>query len=617
MSSAANARWPWLSAAGAVAAWLGAVAAVAVGAVVLVAPAGAQEAQRDVPTGSAVIRGRLVHPDGPEAVRELEVVLYALGPDGEAGIRRATSDSEGSFRFEGISNDPHTVYLVGVRAGGIPFGTRVTFAEGELEREVEVRLSTATAEAHAVRAGEARVRFGRGCTHLRVRHSHALENPTQEVFYIPPAERASHPPLLRVEIPEEASGFEARALGFAEGIEHEGGEVRFWGPLYPGTQDVEFGYGLPDVDAEGGAIAVRLGFPDGAEGVRFLTPQGDARVTGEGIEPADAVQLPAGLFDVAEAGGVAPGGALTVSLAFERAPEIEGVTLSEAQVWLELDDAALDVNEQHRLEVDSEVPLVSTSDVPLLCVPLPEGAVGLRFSNASLDMGLTRDPSGALAIHGPLPPGESTLALRYRVPVREEPVRFDRRFGADLPLLGVLIADNGVLPETDRMHRRRPVRTEDRSYLHLEAFSLLKGEPIELTLHRLERGTGMPRVAAAGLVLVVAVVALQFLMGPLRSLEEGPAAADNLRDRREAIYRAIEDLEDDFQTGKLSAEDRDRMRRELRAEAVAALRAEREADTAPAAPAVPTCSACGSEARPGDRFCAHCGTRLENGEVAG
>ena len=178
-----------------------------------------------------------------------------------------------------------------------------------------------------------------------------------------------------------------------------------------------------------------------------------------------------------------------------KAPRATGLTMnSESEEFQEMAEAmsaatgsAFDATAPTG-SVDSEVPLVSTSDMPLLCVPLPEGAEGLRFSDEALDMGLSRDPSGALALHGPLPPGPSTLALSYRLPVSGEPVSFERRFGADLPLLGVLLADNGILPETTRLHRRRPVRTEDRSYLHLEAFSVAAGEPIDLVLHRIERG---------------------------------------------------------------------------------------------------------------------------------
>jgi hypothetical protein len=84
------------------------------------------------------------------------------------------------------------------------------------------------------------------------------------------------------------------------------------------------------------------------------------------------------------------------------------------------------------------------------------------------------------------------------------------------------------------------------------------------------------------------------------SLEpESPAKA--------ALAAALQDLEHDFETGKLSAEDRERLRADLRREALAALARERLVHAPPAAPK--TCS-CGRVPAAGDRFCAGCGKAL-------
>jgi hypothetical protein len=42
----------------------------------------------------------------------------------------------------------------------------------------------------------------------------------------------------------------------------------------------------------------------------------------------------------------------------------------------------------------------------------------------------------------------------------------------------VLVADNGVVADTPRLHRRRSAEVSDRSYLHLEAFGVEPGEAI-------------------------------------------------------------------------------------------------------------------------------------------
>jgi hypothetical protein len=289
---------------------------------------------------------------------------------------------------------------------------------------------------------------------------------------------------------------------------------------------------------------------------------------------------------------------------------------------LELDDAALDVHEQHEIRVAGEAPLSSAASAPLLCIPLPERAEGLRFSNSAIELGLARDPSGALALYGPLPPGESILAMHYLMPVAGDSMRLERSFLTPLPRLSVLITDTGVIPESARLHPLQPVRTQDRSYLHMEGLSIEAGETVALDIRRLSQRGGLPAVGAVGLVLIAAGGALVFLIAPLRAdrdaerdePEPSPAALE-----REAVMRSIRDLDEDFETGKLEAEDHSRLREELRARAVALLRAEREGAALAAArtEAPGRCPGCNAAVRAGDRFCPGCGTRLGAAQADG
>jgi hypothetical protein len=320
---------------------------------------------------------------------------------------------------------------------------------------------------------------------------------------------------------------------------------------------------------------------------------------------------------------IAPGGELRLALTLADAPAPEMVALEEARIWLELDDAVLDVSEQHLLRVEGDAPAETAGDAPLLCVELAPGAQDLRFSTPSLDMGLTRDPQGALAVHGPIPAGESSLSLRYRLPSAPGRVRFERRLGHAVPLFTLLVADTGLVPTAERLHRRRPVRTEDRAYLHLEAFGIAAGETVAVDLQPLPQQRGLPALASSGFALMAGLAALAFLIAPLRGRDAAAAgeAAPAVSAEREAVYQAIEALDEDFDTGKLSEPDHARMRQELRARAVLLLRRERDAGearpaapaarVAPAAPIAPgACPGCGAAIAANDRFCAQCGARL-------
>jgi hypothetical protein len=239
-------------------------------------------------------------------------------------------------------------------------------------------------------------------------------------------------------------------------------------------------------------------------------------------------------------------------------------------------------------------------------------------------MGLSRDPEGAVAVAGPIPVGESALSLRYRLPASTpdgEPLVFQREFRSPVDLLTVLIADTGIVPETERPHRRRPIRTEDRSYLHLEGFGIESGDRVAIALRRLPPGGSLPGLATTGFVLLAAIGSLFYLVAPLRERSEPAAAqeASGISPEREAIYAAIDDLDDDFETGKLSVEDHERMRAELRARAVAVLQAERDAEGRRGSAAASDrgdarCPRCDAIPSTQDRFCSQCGAPLRPGD---
>ena len=565
----------------------------------------AQGQSPDVPSGPGAVVGRLVHATRPEATVGVDVLLYALAADGSGGLRQMQSDAEGRFRFEGVSNSPDIAYLVGARSDEIPYGSRFVFEPGEVEHEVELVLRDPVAETGAIAAGDIDLRVDRGCTHLRIAHSHTLTNPGDEVVFVPASARESANPIFEAVLPDGADGFES-ILG-REGLERDGERVRFWGPLYPGSQQIEYGYGLP-LSTE----RFEIGLPDGAPALSVLTPEDVLTVAADALEPASSITLDGQPYATRRAGAVAPGTtlALDVTLA-ERAPS--PIETPRAELWLELDDVALEVNE--RLELISETAVGESSGEPLLCIPIPTGALELRFSGAMMDAGLRRDPSGDLAIHGPLPAGPTQLAVRYRLPATDAGVSLTRRFDRTVPLLSVLVADNGVVAETTRLHRRRAVRSADRMFLHLEAFAVEGLEPIELDLRRTPPRDGSGGIATTGFALLAGLAALGFLGAPLRSDATETRAADEpdvASLERDAFARALEDLDDDLATGKLSPEDHAVMRSELRARAAAQLLATPDAKAEPltSSGSRSGCPQCGAMPSPDARFCSQCGGAL-------
>jgi hypothetical protein len=589
---------------------------------------------QDIPAGPAAIRGRVVHEEDSADVGGLPVVLYARQPDGAAGLREALTDENGAFAFESIANDPATAYLLGTSYAKIPFGVLFSFEAGELEHSLDLPVSNATSDTSSAAVDEVRIEIEKNCESLSVHESHLLDNPSAQAIFIPEAERNEREPILRVTLPDGASGLLAE-LG--DDLERDGNTLSFWGPLRPGQRKLEFVYEIPE---RGPAFEMRRSFPSGARRLVLVESPGGPTLTRNG--PADAE--------------LRPGDSIALRVELPAASDsVDRISALDARIWLELDGAALTVEQEYTLAIEGDTPLLAESGAPLLCVPLPEGASAFGFSAATRKVGASIDPSGALAVRGPLPAGESKISLRFLLPIERSDPLFSQVMPLDVPLLSVMIADTGIAIETSRLHRKRPIRTQDRSYLHLEAFEIPAGEAVELRLRPLEARKSLPMPAATGIALAAAAIAIGFLIAPLRQTgaepDVPPSAASRAAEQRESVLTAIRGIDEDFEVGKLSEVDHREMRLALRAEAVDWLRVERAAlaeaaGTERAAPAEAagtehatpaeaaetehatpaeaaetdtaskSCPSCETAAGADARFCSQCGTPLDRGEPA-
>jgi len=614
-------------------------AAVAV-LVLLAARAGAQHegvAPRDVPdvpSGPATLEGEVKHDEDPARAARVEVMLYALPPGGSPGLRRTTTDASGHFAFQNISNDPQVSYLVGARYAGLPFpGTRASFASGELKKRVTIPIGEAGDDPTAVAVAESELRLAWLGARIGVDEVHKLENRGARTFYVPAERRKDARPAFETRLPAGAQDFSIPFGVAPEGLVHEGDAVRFYGPLYPASwtalgsdQGLSFHYALPVPEGAGrpGArpLEIRKQFPSGAKRVVVAVPVGGPtpHIPGAREEkapaPAEGEERAERRFVVDR---VAPGASIAIALELPATrTDPDALALDETRIFLELDDAALQVREEHHFQVGGDTPVVGAAGRPLLSIPLPAGAADLRFDRDVFAWGLQADGHGGVELEGPLPAGASDLELAYDLPVPQPggPISFERRFGRALPLLSIYVADTGLRLDSDRLHRRRPVATSDRTYLHLEAFEVEPGESVRLELEPLRAAPAPPRGVTLLLVALAAAALFAFLAAPLRRAR-AEGSADEIEDpawrERDAVYDALRDLEHDHETAKVSDEDYAAMRQQLRARAAALIREERgpaPLRPVPAAPPARFCKQCRASTSPGDRFCAQCGAAL-------
>jgi hypothetical protein len=570
----------------------------------------------DVPAGAASIRGRVVHETNPAAVAGVPIVLYSLSPDGSPGLRGMVSGDDGAFAFEQVAADASIVYLVGARYREVPFGVRMSFDPGETDRDVELNIGDPTTESTDARVAEVLIRVDQGCDGLLVRESHSLENTGDFVIYVPESERSGRAPILQIPVPAGATHLESTV---GDSLDWDGKTISYWGPLRPGRESLEFAYGLPAVD---GAVELKHSFPGGVGRVRAFShargavlrpPAGDGRLV-----PGEPLVLDGASYSLLESGALPAGATLALRAELSAAVTASKQIVSEeSRIWLDLDGAALTVDEQHHLSVLGNEPLISASGAPLLCFELDPKAEQLQFSNNTLALGLARDPSGALAVRGPIPAGPTTFSIRYRIPATSDAVPFVREFPFEVPLLSFLVADTGLIVETKDLHRRRPVRTEDRKYLHLEAFGVDPGAKVGISVEPIALRRPMTQWASVGIAVAAGLFAIGFLTVPLRDAagKTSEPIPTHYAEERESVLASLRSLEDDFETGKLTEVDYQDLRHQLRATAVSLLSQERtkasKQEEAPASDGqAPSCASCGAGQAPDAIFCSRCGTRI-------
>ncbi len=253
-------------------------------------------------------------------------------------------------------------------------------------------------------------------------------------------------------------------------------------------------------------------------------------------------------------------------------------------------------------------------------VRVPEGAaaalrVGLFARHGPVETRFGGLPEGArieggdLELRGPFFPGDDELIVSYEVDVGDRDLHETLRFPSGAEEIEFWVRDQGVDIDAGPLHPARASRTNDGFYQRFLGFDLLPGTEIPFSLvARPFPGPGAlwPQVAIA----VVLSLALAYSVGvPVtRAGPTGEAFEETTADReKRALFVALQDLQHDFETGKVSQTDHDRLREELRGDALRALaRLEPELRSEPE----PRVCGCGRVAQPEDRFCAACGTAL-------
>ncbi len=262
--------------------------------------------------------------------------------------------------------------------------------------------------------------------------------------------------------------------------------------------------------------------------------------------------------------------------------------------------------------------VVTTPDAPpMLRIALAPGHGEVETLFGRLPDGVViRD--GVAEIRGPVLPGKDGFSLQLAYDLTAPDAALDTTIALPdaVDELGVYVQDFGIDVDAGPLHPARPTRENDVIYQSFIGFELPAGSVLPLRVTALAPLPVLPQAVLGIGAALLAGALLYFVAGPLvfasrRDASERSAAPAEESPAKAALAAALFDLEHDFETGKLSPDDRDRLRDDLRREALGALARERgQLESSPAPEPSARICVCGREARADDRFCAGCGKAL-------
>jgi hypothetical protein len=296
---------------------------------------------------------------------------------------------------------------------------------------------------------------------------------------------------------------------------------------------------------------------------------------------------------------------------YDEGDDGSGLRVAEVQWVVERDAGVYRISQRAR--ISNALPLVvrvGGDRPPLLRVSLARGHGEIATPFDRLPAGV-RIADDVAEIRGPVFPGEEGLVLQlsYDLPASATGA-LETAIGTpdEVGELALYVQDFGIEVDAGALHPARVALQDDVFYQSFIGFDLPAAGSLPLRVNPLPPARESSTWSAILLAALLAGGLAAFVGWPVAGArararvappaDEDPAAI--------ALRTALADLEHDFETGKLSADDRARIERELTGGAAGAPRA---AAPPPAAAARRICG-CGHVPAAADRFCAACGTAL-------
>ena len=291
-----------------------------------------------------------------------------------------------------------------------------------------------------------------------------------------------------------------------------------------------------------------------------------------------------------------------------RIAQLQWVAMKSAGVWRVSESA----NVANPDEVAVVIPPSAPTPIRVALAP-GHGVVDTVFGHLPEGATVVGD---AVEVRGPVLPGDQGLSVQVEYdlePAADGGLVTDIAIPSPVDDLAVYVQDSGIAVDAGELHPARPARQDDAIFQAFIGFDVPAGTRLPLRVVPLPPGRPLPQALVAAIAALAAGALFFFVIAPVVRVAIARGATRNREPEspaKAALAAALADLEHDFETGKLSVEDRERLRADLRREAMAALARERLGPATDEEPAGTKPCTCGRVPAAGDRFCAACGNPL-------
>ncbi|MFQ6014905.1 MAG: hypothetical protein ACE5NP_05635 [Anaerolineae bacterium] len=200
--------------------------------------------------GEGVIEGQIINGTTAapaDSVAGLTVSLYIFEEGKEEVVIESDTETEGSFRFTGLSTDGNVVYALSVEYQGVRYATDfVTFPEGEKSLSLPLTVYELTADDQWLRLERVHIIADLRTRNLVVGEFYLFNN-VGDRTYIGGRDVAEGEgkAILEFTLPQDATDLRFRNPELADAAVQTEGGLAFTLPLPPGPSEVLFSYVLP------------------------------------------------------------------------------------------------------------------------------------------------------------------------------------------------------------------------------------------------------------------------------------------------------------------------------------------------------------------------------------